>query len=277
MNCGQAKHLIDDYIDNGLSPHQRTGLESHFASCANCGAELRGRSSLDRSLRQAFGVEVQSRYLPSAASGRIIASVQTGLNRAIWLHRARVTGQVFAGVAALVLVLVGLSSLLAHTPLPSALNPVRLFPVKQLLLSGRRIAEDAPIRERDPADPRPLAADPDQQPLLSLSLIASSIDPAPMHPGDSFTITLLLQNDLPHSLDTARFDLEISGPSGAYRFPLLVRGPFPAHGVSVIVVTPEVLAAQCEERYLISPRDIFDTAGNYRLRFTLFSPGARRE
>jgi hypothetical protein len=277
VNCSLVRHLMDGYLDNELSLHQRSGLEAHLASCAVCSAELSGRASLDRTLRQALGVEVQSRVLPPAVSARIVAEAQSSLPRAIWSHRARLAVQAMAGLAAIALVLVGLSSLLANGPLPAALNPVRLFPEKQLFLPARQMAEAAPIREQQPSDPPPLAASLDQQDPGTLSLLASSVEPDVMHPGDEFAITLLLQNDLPFSVETVRFDLELSGPTGYYRFPLSVRGPFPANGVSVIQITPAVLEAQCQERYLISPREIFRTAGNYTLRFTLFSPGSGRE
>jgi hypothetical protein len=277
VNCSLVRHLIDGYLDNELSLHQRSGLEAHLTSCAACGAELSGRASLDRTLRQALSAEVQSRVLPSAVSARIVAETQASLPRAIWSYRARLAVQALAGLAALALVLVGLSSLLAHGPFPAALNPVRLFPAKQLFLPGRRVAEEAPIRELEPSDPPPLAASLDRQDLGTLSLLASSVDPDVMHPGDEFTITLLLQNNLPFSVETVRFDLELSGPTGYYRFPLSVKGPFPANVVSVIQITPAVLEAQCQERYLISPPEIFGTAGNYTLRFTLFSPGSGRE
>jgi hypothetical protein len=277
VNCSLVRHLIDGYLDNELSLHQRSGLEAHLASCATCSAELSGRASLDRTLRRALGAQVHSRVLPPAVSARIVAEAQASLPRAIRSHRAGLAVQALAGLAAVALVLVGLSSLLAHGPLPAALNPVRLLPAKQLFLAGRQVAEDAPIRELQPSDPAALAASPDGEDLGALSLLASSVDPDVMHPGDQFAITLLLQNDLPFSVDRVRFDLDLSGPTGYYRFPLSVRGPFPANVVSVIQITPAVLEAQCQERYLISPTEIFGIAGNYKLRFTLFSPGSGRE
>jgi hypothetical protein len=238
---------------------------------------LRSRASLDRTLRQAFGIEAQLRYLPSVVSEGIIADAQAGLNRAIWAHRVGVTSRALAGLVVIVLVVVGLFSLLAHPPLPAVLNPVHLLAVRQLLLPADQRADQAPIEQLDPVYPPLQAAGLDAKAAPSLSLMVSSIEPLPLHPGDSYRSLLLFRNDLPRSLDAARIDLSVSGPTGNFSFPLLVAGPFPAHGVYVIAVTPEILATQCEDRYFTSPRDIFGTPGSYRLRFTLVVPAAGQE
>jgi hypothetical protein len=93
-----------------------------------------------------------------------------------------------------------------------------------------------------------------------------------MEPSEPFTMTVFLQSDLPQPLDAVRLDLEITGPTGFFRFGLAVKGPLPAHGVSIFRVTPETLAKPCEEQYLISPTDVFSLPGTYTLRVTLFDP-----
>jgi hypothetical protein len=67
-------------------------------------------------------------------------------------------------------------------------------------------------------------------------------------------------------------DLDIDGPTGSYRFGLSFRGPLPAEGMSIFRVTPELLAKPCEERYLMSPTDIFSVPGAYTIRATLLNP-----
>jgi hypothetical protein len=95
-----------------------------------------------------------------------------------------------------------------------------------------------------------------------------------MQPGSTFTITALLHSELPQPLDAARVDLDISGPSGYYQFPLVIKGPLPAHGVSVLRVTSDALVGLCQEKYLISPAEIFRFPGDYMVRVILFSPPA---
>jgi hypothetical protein len=93
-----------------------------------------------------------------------------------------------------------------------------------------------------------------------------------MRPHVPFTMTVLLQSDLPQPLETVHLDLDISGPTGFYRFGLAVEGPLPAQGVSILRVTPELLAEPCEEQYLIAPTEVFSLPGVYTLRVTLSDP-----
>ena len=93
-----------------------------------------------------------------------------------------------------------------------------------------------------------------------------------MQPYDPFALTVFLESDLSQPLDSIRLDLDISGPSGFYRFGLAVKGPLPAPGVSIFRVTPELLADACQEQYLMAPVDLFGAPGVYTLRVTLFDP-----
>ena len=45
-----------------------------------------------------------------------------------------------------------------------------------------------------------------------------------------------------------------------------------ANGVSVLRVTPDVLATPCREKYLITPADIFRSTGVYTVRVILVNP-----
>ena len=91
-----------------------------------------------------------------------------------------------------------------------------------------------------------------------------------MHPRDPYTITVFVESDMSRSLESIRLDLDISGPTGYYSFDLTVEGPLPGRGVSVLRLTPDLLAETCEEQYLIAPTDVFSAAGSYNLRLTLF-------
>jgi hypothetical protein len=43
----------------------------------------------------------------------------------------------------------------------------------------------------------------------------------------------------------------------------------PAQGISILRLTPELLANTCQEQYLIEPTDVFSMAGTYNVRLTL--------
>lgn len=274
MNCSLVDCLIDDYIDNELSPRERKQLESHLVSCARCTDELRHRSALDRSVRQALGASVQHSYLPAAAGDRFVQAAQHRLRRDIWRHRVGSAGQVLMSVLAAVLVVVGLSAAVDRLSLSPVLNPVTLFPVKQLVLSGQRLANVSPDAGPDPRELQPTVPSLRTQPGLSLGSSGTFVDPEPLLPGQPFTITLLLHSNLRQPLESAQFDLEISGPTGYFRFPLSVSGPLPARGIALVRVTTDVLAGQCQDRYMISPTSIFRVPGAYKLRFTVYSPGS---
>jgi len=274
VNCGLIDGLIDDYIDNELSPRERGQFEAHLASCQRCMGELRQRAALDRSLRQALGAAVQHRYLSPATSGRSIRAAQQRLDRSIWLYRMSSAGQAIAGLLMATLVLVGVFVALDRLSLPSGLNPITLLPVKHLVSSGRQIVEVSPGAQWDPEGLQPPASAPGTKASLSLSGNGSLVDPEPMVPGAPFTITLLLHNNLPKTLMSAQFDLEISGPTGYYQFPLSVTGPLPARGISLVRVTTGSLAGTCQDKYMIAPTSIFRLPGTYKLRITVYGPGA---
>jgi hypothetical protein len=78
-----------------------------------------------------------------------------------------------------------------------------------------------------------------------------------------------LHSNLARPVNRLRLDLDVSGPTGYYSFGLSVQGPLPAHGVSILRLTPELLADACEDRYLMAPTDVFRTPGTYAVRLTL--------
>jgi predicted anti-sigma-YlaC factor YlaD len=272
VNCSLANQLIDDYLEDGLNAHDRRRMEEHLDSCSRCAEELHSRFSLERSIRQAFGISAQHRYLPQATGARIVAEAQNGLRHAIWANRIRQTSQAMVALVAIALVLVGALSLRGRVPLPSGSRPVMLSPDRQLALISQRLADtlpagDAALQEAQPATPS--GAD---GATLALSGGGVFVEPQPLYPGDVFTFTLAIQNYLPHPLNGARFELQISGPTGTFRFPLSLKGPLRPEGVSLVRITADVLAGPCQEKYLISPAEIFAVPGVYLLRLTLFSP-----
>jgi hypothetical protein len=110
------------------------------------------------------------------------------------------------------------------------------------------------------------------QPALSLDRADITIEPGYTQPGDLFTVTVPIHSDMVRSLDSVRTNLDIDGPSGQYRFAVSAQGPFPTQGISVLNVTPALLAAPCEEQYQISPSEILSAPGVYTFRVTIFSP-----
>jgi hypothetical protein len=117
----------------------------------------------------------------------------------------------------------------------------------------------------------PIVVSPESQPAMALEDTDLWLEPRDLRAGGWFTITLVMHNNLPQLTDNTRLDLEISGPPGHYSFPLVVQGPLPAPGLSVLQLTPAELAEPCEQRYLITPTELFKTPGIYTLRVTLFS------
>jgi hypothetical protein len=272
VNCEQVHHLIDDYLENRLSPYERKSFEGHLAFCPTCAGELRNQAELERRMWQAMAVGVEGRYLSPAASRRIVREAQSTVNRARWTKRVVFASQLAASAAAVVLVLVGVLFWLGAIPVPSELNRVSLLPLKNLFPSDQEPLSVYPVDQPERNDMNTVSLPADKQAALSFGDGVSLVDPLLMQPSGAFTITLSLENDLSSPLDDAQFDLDITGPTGYYRFPLAVEGPLAAGEPTVLEIEPEVLAEACQEKYLISPTDIFRTPGIYVVRVILYSP-----
>jgi hypothetical protein len=264
MNCGLAGCLIDDYLENELSQRDRHQLEKHLAHCPHCADELRRRPTFERDLRRALAASVHALSLSSDASTGMVESAEESLNRAVWSHRAALTFRLMSGAIAAALVLVAMFTLAGRIPDPSQLKPIALLPANRLTLSD---SNPDTLSVADQPIPRRTAIS-----TVSLPRTSLLIEPRDMRPNLPFTMTVLLQSDLPQPLEAVRLDLDISGPTGFFRFGLAVKGPLPAHGVSIFRVTPDLLAEPCEEQYLIEPTDVFSLPGVYTLRVTLSDP-----
>lgn len=241
MNCDTAGRLIDDLMGDQLSRRERQRLEEHLSSCPHCAKVLRDRLVLEQRMRQALAASVHHLRLPPGASRAMIQAVETSLQNPGWRFRFRPVAQVMAGVAAAVLLLFGLLFLSERVPVPSL---------------NRQQTAHSPM----------------SQPALAVDQSRISFEPDNMVPGDRFTVTVPIESNLLLDVDAIRCDLEISGPTGRYRFALFMQGPLPARGVSIIQVTPELLAGPSQDQYQLSPDQIFGLPGAYAFRVTVFSP-----
>jgi hypothetical protein len=272
MNCEIACHLMDDYVQKRLSRYDVRRLEQHLSRCLSCAQELRDRPLFERAIRQSLAVSVQQRQLSAEASLRIVREAQGTMRRAIWSNHAYRLVRLAGSAAAMCLVLVGLFFLLRAVPGKSDTNTITLFPVRQLSPADRQ--PGARFTLDDPTWPDTQPEDPSGQPPRALSLGYDDvlIEPWSLKPGEMFTITLFLQTNLPKPIDKARLDLDVNGPTGYYSFELTVKGHLPSHGVSVLQITPDDLAAYSREKYLMSPAEILGKPGVYTVNIYLYSP-----
>jgi hypothetical protein len=262
VTCQRAGHLLDDYLDDNLSQGDRQFLEAHLERCPRCAEELRRRPSLERNLRRALAASVQPLALSTDASARIVDAAGNTLQRARRSQRVARSIRLVSVAVAVSLVAVGILFLVGEIPVPDRLKPVTLFPVNRLALAD---VQSGVLSAGDGSLPR--AAVVAEQPLPRVSLL---IEPRDMHPAQPFTMTVILNSAQSKPLDHLRLDLEVSGPAGYYSFSLALQGPFPAPGVSVLRLTPELLADACQDRYLMQPTELFRAPGTYRIRLTLF-------
>lgn len=245
MNCDQVCHLIDDYLENRLSRYDRQHLEAHVAFCPECSEELRNRPAFERNMWQALSASVQHLYVSPEVSRRIVHKAQSSMGRAVWSDRFMVGARVFAGAAAMALLVVGVLFLAGYIEAPTQLQP--------------------------------LSESQASQPSVSLTASDVFVEPWVMKPNTPFTVTVFLHSDVAQPPDKLRLDLDIDGPTGVYRFGMVTKGPLPARGVSVFQITPDLLEAPCQEQYQISPSDIMSEPGVYTLRTTLFVPSTKAE
>ncbi|MGD8623747.1 MAG: zf-HC2 domain-containing protein [Anaerolineae bacterium] len=259
MNCEQFSQLMGDYLEGYLNQRDRSLLEEHLLHCSRCTAELRRQPALERRIRRALSKSVQPLSLPADVSAQIVGAAEDNLQRARRSGRAIWGLRLMATAIALSLLLAGLLFLAGEMPDSSPVGPVALAPENQVVLS-----ELDPVRlsPEEQADAR-------VEPASSLPQATLFFEPRDMHPSQPFTMTVFLHNNRTQSLRSVRLDLDVDGPTGYYRFGLTVKGPLPAEGISILRLTPDLLAATCQEQYLIEPTDVFSMAGTYSVRLTL--------
>jgi hypothetical protein len=242
MTCDRASQLVDGYLEGLLGPRERRRLEQHLSDCPCCTEELRARLAFEHRLQQALAAAVHNLEMAPDASRRLIQAVEAGLVVSDWRWSAMRVARLVAGALAAVLLVIGLFLLVNRAPLPPS--------VRQAVLS------------------------PGSQPALSVDQADISFEPYGMAPGDRFTITVPIRSDNLQGVDAIRCNLDINGPTGRYQFALFLQGPLPEYGLSVLQVTPDLLAAPCQAQYHVSPSEIFGQEGAYALRVTVFSPSA---
>lgn len=272
MNCDLACHLIDDYLEKRLSRYDARRLEQHLSQCACCSEELRARPHFERTIRHSLAASVQKHHLPAEASMRIVREAQDSVRRGIWSHRVYRVARVAATAAGMCLVFVGLFFLLRDLPDESDASAITLFPIRYLSSSDRPPASRITLHERTWPDAPLENSSAARSHTLTVDADSVLIEPWTLKPGEMFTITLFLQSDLPQPVDAARFDLDVNGPTGYYRFEVDVRGHLPSRSISVLQVTPDLLEASSREKYLMTPTEIFGEPGVYTLTVFLYSP-----
>lgn len=261
MTCEQASLLMDDYFDGHISRYEYQRFEAHLASCSRCTSELQQRRAFEHSIGRAITASVQNRSLSPAAKARIRQTSEQSIHRAIGTKHTFLVLQVALGAIVAALVFYGILAWTGHVAVPTQVGAVSLSPAARWLLSELdpttlSIVEEPVLQQEAYAG-------------VSLSSGDLQIEPSHMQPGEPFVITLLLHSDLPQPAESALLNLDVAGPPGYYSFTLAVQGPLPANGVSVLHVTPDLLARTCEEQYLIKPEEIFGEPGVYTVRVTV--------
>jgi hypothetical protein len=232
---------MEDLTGDQLSRRERQRLEEHLTSCSSCAKVLHEQVALEQRIQMALAASVHKLQVPANASRVMIQEVESSLQQTRWRFRIRPVAQVMAGVLAVALMVLGLLVLSENIPIPSA--------------GGQQTSHSRTI-----------------EPALSVDQNSISFEPAKMVPGDRFTVTIPIESNLLQRVDAVRCDLEIEGPTGQFRFALFIQGPLPARGLSVIQVTPELLAEPSQDQYQMTPDEIFGLPGAYAFRVTLFSP-----
>ena len=266
MNCEAIGHLMDDYLDGELSQRERDMVDEHLSQCYRCMRDLRQRPAFEKGVRRALVRSVQPLVLSPEASSRLVRAAEQSLQRGRWSHRASQATQLVAGMAALCLVVAGILFLRGGLPVPAHLQPIALFPVNQASLSEVYPTSASP-RERVGRSSKEL-------PLMSSSEVSMIFEPRGMRPNQPFTITVFVWSADAQPVEAVKLDLDVNGPTGYYRFDLALKEPLPSGGVSVLKVTPELLAEPCQEQYLISPTELFGKTGVYDVRVTMTKPVA---
>lgn len=267
MNCEAVGHLMDDLLDNALSQRERELLEEHLSRCPRCLRDLRRRPAFERGIRRALATSVQPLALPPSFGQGLVDAAEKSLRRARRSERAQGVLRASMGVVAVCLLVVGLLFLSGSIPVPSQLQPVTLFPVKQASLTEL-------AARMDPALDQPVKWVEEEPAPVTSSQVSMIIEPNVMHPQQAFTITVFLWSAEAQPVEAVTLDLAVNGPTGYYEFDLALQEALPSRGVSVLKVTPELLAEPCREQYLLAPTDLFAKTGVYDVRVTMTKPAS---
>jgi hypothetical protein len=244
MSCDLACSLMDEYLENRLSHRDQERIKEHIDRCPRCRQELEGRQALDHLLRYRLAASVSGLQLPREAGYRIVRAAERSAQRALWSKRLMAGGQITLGLAAVIVLMVGLIYSLGRVPTPLEQATVEVA-----------APEDTDLRR--------------QQDSIWF-------EPAPLRAGDPFTVTLRLHNETSQSLTGGLVTLSLKrvrGSGSGYRFsvPLDVSlGPGEGWEVQF---TPQNLRPVCLQIYQIEPNDLLAEPGVYSFRVT-YQPAA---
>jgi hypothetical protein len=245
MNCDLACGLMDEYLDDRLSHRDRERIEEHLNRCLRCRQELESRLAFDDLVRHRLTAAVSSLQLPRESTHRIIQAAQRSTQRALWSKRLVAGGQVALGVAAVILLMVGLIYSLGRVPTP---------------LQGSQVEVAGPKETR-----------------VQRQQDAVWIEPPRLYAGEPFTVTLRLRNETSQPLDGGLvvFSLkraEATGPE--YRFAIPLGEVLQPDERWEVELTPQNLRPVCLREYQIEPAELLAEPGVYSFRVT-FQPAVR--
>jgi anti-sigma factor RsiW len=125
MKCDEILVLMMGYIDNEVSPSQRTAVEEHVKTCPDCARELDAYRRLSQTLSSISFVE----------PGDIVS---TAFNKRTYNRAERLAGAVLASLGVLILVVYGLYAFFfsPDTPWPVKLGVAALILGALLLLTS---------------------------------------------------------------------------------------------------------------------------------------------
>jgi len=269
LNCEAVGHLMDDLLDNALGQREQELLVEHLGRCPRCVRELRQRPTFERGIRRALTTSVQPLALPSASCSRLVEAAEKSLRRARRSQRANCVVKISMGATALCLLVIGLLFVAGSIPVPSQLKPVTLLPVAQASFTKWAAKVDTALHY-------PMKWIEDEPAPVTTSQVSMIIEPHAMHPRQAFTITVFVWSAEAQPLDAVTLNLDVNGPTGYYQFDLALQEPLPSHGISILKVTPELLAEPCREQYLVAPIDLFAATGVYTVRVTMTKPASAR-
>jgi len=161
MECGQARALIDPYIDGELPLERVLEIESHLAGCPPCAAWAEGRRALGDAIRRAHPFELvgaplrqrivaQLPPLPTGSASPTHTIADTVPARTGGLRPGRSRTAEWLRLAAAIVLSLGVGAAAAYYALPAAPNALQqevLASHVRALLSGTRLMDIASADE----------------------------------------------------------------------------------------------------------------------------------
>jgi hypothetical protein len=207
MNCDKTTELLDDYLDDGLSPDLRSLFTAHVASCESCRRQLDELTSLREHLRK-----LPVSPPPAGFADRILRTARLDYNRRHLGVFA--TGAVAAGL--FILLVAGVMRMTADNPVDSiAIQRVEMEVLEQRTIS---LAFNSPAEISDVTfildlpDGVELSGHPDTQKLVWKDNLSNG--------RNVLQLTLLGQKQM---TGTLKASIEHAGKRREFSIPLQVR------------------------------------------------------